>query len=89
MSFILSLRVDTYCASKGKVGGDLMSRREIGLKLQMLRGDKSRKEVADDLGIALSTLRMYENGDRNPRDEIKFKIAKYYKVSVEEIFFRQ
>ncbi|MGA4718826.1 helix-turn-helix transcriptional regulator [Fictibacillus nanhaiensis] len=66
-----------------------MNRKEIGLKLQELRGEKPRREVAEDLGIGLSTLRMYENGERNPRDEIKFKIAQYYNVSVADIFFGQ
>jgi putative transcriptional regulator len=64
-----------------------MNKKEIGLKLQNLRGEKPRQIVADDLGIALSTLRMYENGERTPRDEIKIQIAQYYNVSVEDIFF--
>jgi putative transcriptional regulator len=72
-----------------KERGESMNRKKIGLKLQELRGEKPRKEVAEDLGIGLSTLRMYENGERNPRDEIKFKIAQYYNVSVADIFFGQ
>lgn len=68
-------------------GGEKVNRKNIGLKLIELRGNKSRKKVAEDLGIGLSTLRMYENGERNPRDEIKFKIAQYYNVSVADIFF--
>ena len=30
---------------------------------------------------------MYENGSRIPRDEIKIRIANYYKLSVQCIFF--
>ncbi|MCP1226101.1 helix-turn-helix transcriptional regulator [Sebaldella sp. S0638] len=56
-------------------------------ELRKLRGDKRRDEVARDLNIAVSTLSMYENGKRIPRDEIKKKIAKYYKVSIEKLFF--
>lgn len=59
----------------------------IGSRLRMLRGNKRSKQVASDLGIPQSTLSMYEQGKRMPRDEIKIKIAKYYKKSVEDIFF--
>ncbi len=61
----------------------------IGEKLIKLRGCKSRKEVADAVRISVSTLQMYENGQRVPRDEIKLRIAKYYDVSVEWLFFEQ
>jgi putative transcriptional regulator len=59
----------------------------IGEKLQALRGKKSRQEVAEALRISISALQMYENGQRVPRDEVKIRIANYYGVSVEEIFF--
>ena len=60
---------------------------EIGKRLKALRGDKARKEVADNLGISVSAVTMYENGDRIPRDEIKEKIAEYYNTTVQVIFF--
>lgn len=59
----------------------------IGEKLKSLRGSKSRAEVANALGIALSTLTMYENDKRVPRDKIKVRIARYYGISIEELFF--
>lgn len=59
----------------------------IGEKLVLLRGEESRELVASSLGISISALQMYENGQRIPRDEIKMKIAKYYNSNVEEIFF--
>lgn len=61
----------------------------IGDTLVELRGQKTQAEVAKDLGITVSALSMYENNNRIPRDEIKIKIANYYKKSVEEIFFTQ
>lgn len=64
-----------------------MDKRKIGRKLVLLRGNKTREEVAADLGISCSALGMYEQGNRIPRDEIKIKIATYYGKSVEEIFF--
>lgn len=57
-------------------------------KLVELRGLKSQNEVSSQIGISTSALSMYENGNRVPRDEIKIKIAKYYKTPVDEIFFK-
>jgi transcriptional regulator with XRE-family HTH domain len=59
----------------------------IGARLRKLRGSKSITEVANAIGIAQSTLSMYENGERIPRDSIKIKLAKYYGVSIETLFF--
>lgn len=56
-------------------------------KLIHLRGDRTQKEVSKAIGISTSTLGMYETGERIPRDEIKKKIAKYYGVSIEYLFF--
>lgn len=59
----------------------------IGEKLKKLRGKKSQKEVAKDVKITQSALGNYETDLRIPRDEVKMRIANYYGVSVEEIFF--
>lgn len=59
----------------------------FGKKLQDLRAGKSRKEVADAVGISLSALTMYELEERIPRDEYKIKLASYYGVSIEWLFF--
>lgn len=64
-----------------------MSNAEIGARLRSLRGDISRQEVAEAIGVSVSALQMYENGARVPRDQTKMALAKYYKTSVENIFF--
>lgn len=66
-----------------------MNLKEIGKKLLELRLNlgMGREEVASELGVSVSTLGMYEQGRRIPRDEIKIKIAELYKHSVQEIFF--
>ena len=66
-----------------------MEAKEIGLKLAALRGSRSQAEVAQSIGVSTSTISMYENGERIPRDEIKLKLAAYYKKSVQSIFFSQ
>lgn len=62
-------------------------KRDIGKKLMLLRGNRTRREVASALGISISAIRMYENGQRIPRDDIKVKLAKYYGVSVDHLFY--
>ena len=52
-----------------------------------LRGQKSQKEVADAIGISVSALSMYENGERIPRDNIKVRLANYYNKAIGDIFF--
>ena len=59
----------------------------IAQKLVSLRNGEKREKVAQDLNISISALQMYETGHRIPKDEIKVKIAAYYKISVQELFF--
>ena len=56
-------------------------------KLVKLRGSRTLDEVATALKISKSALSMYENGARIPRDEIKVRIANYYRRSIPFIFF--
>ncbi|HZK57534.1 MAG TPA: helix-turn-helix transcriptional regulator [Clostridia bacterium] len=64
-----------------------MNRQKMAEKLVELRGDKTREQVAVDLGISYSAIVSYESGERTPRDEMKIKIANYYGENVEDIFF--
>lgn len=59
----------------------------IGSRLRELRGEKTQQTVADALGITKSALAMYEKDKRVPRDEVKVKVAKYYGVTVQSLFF--
>ncbi|WP_145047905.1 helix-turn-helix transcriptional regulator [Paenibacillus xylanexedens] len=59
----------------------------IAKRLMDLRGELSREETAHAIGISISALQMYENAQRVPKDEIKIRIANYYKKTVQEIFF--
>ncbi len=52
-----------------------------------LRGDTSREEVSKGIGVSVSAVQMYENGQRIPKDDIKVKIASYYNKTVGEIFY--
>jgi len=60
---------------------------EIGGRLRDLRGERSMQEIADQIGVAASTIGMYERGERVPVDDIKVKLAALYGQTVQEIFF--
>lgn len=64
-----------------------MNNKTIGRRLAKLRGSRSQETVARDNNISLSSYTKYERGERIPRDELKIQIAKYYGVSVRDIFF--
>lgn len=59
----------------------------IGQKLRDARGERSVEQIAIDNGISASAVYMYENDQRVPRDEIKMRLARYFKTSVEALFF--
>ena len=65
----------------------MKSLKETGEILRKLRGNRTLKEVAADLGIAWQTLQSYENGLRSPRDPKKGLIAEYYNKKITDIFF--
>ena len=64
--------------------GKIVEKREI---LTKLRGKRTTLEVAQALGISESAYIKYERGERNPKDDMKRKIASYYKKSVAFIFY--
>ncbi len=64
-----------------------MNMSTIGKRLVILRGKSTQKQVADAVGITVSALSMYEQGNRIPRDEIKMRLAAHYKTTVESIFY--
>lgn len=65
----------------------MLDAKEIGERLVKLRGSIPRDTVAKAVGISVSAISMYENGERIPRDAIKIKLADFYAKSVQEIFF--
>ena len=66
-----------------------MNREYMAETLRRLRGKKTQQEVASSIGITVSSLSMYERGERIPRDEVKKSIASFYGKSVHYIFFKE
>ena len=53
---------------------------EIAERLKEARGDIPRETVAKAIGVTVSAISMYENGQRIPRDE-------FLGFDIEQIFF--
>lgn len=62
--------------------------REIGARLRELRGDRTLQEVADSVGTTRQAVAGYEDGSYTPQDDVKIRLAAYYGVPVEQIFFK-
>ena len=59
------------------------------LRTQRMRQGLTQNELAQSLGIAVSTISMYENGERVPSDEMKIKLAKCFGTTVGTLFFEE
>ena len=61
----------------------------IGKRIKKLREKKkiSQESLAKSINVSPSTVSMYENGERIPRDETKIKIARVFDVTINSIFF--
>jgi len=59
----------------------------FNIKLRTLRKKKglTQKELSSDLGVALSTVAMWETANREPDLATIRKIAEYFDVSIEEL----
>lgn len=73
--------------NKIQAKGGCMDAKKIAERLIALRGNRTQAEVARAIGVSPSAYSMYETGERIPRDEIKKRIAEYFRRSVTTIFF--
>jgi transcriptional regulator with XRE-family HTH domain len=58
----------------------------FGERLRLLRGQRSQKRVAEELGIAPTTLCTFENQESLPRGETLQKLADYFGVQISYFF---
>lgn len=71
------------------MSGKKVNMEKAGAVLRRLRGIRTRTGVSHELNIPYSTLQAYEDGKREPSGPTKEKLAGYYGVSVESIFFEE
>lgn len=62
------------------LGGGKMS---FGSRLKELRNEKgiSQKDVAINIGVAITTISQYENDSRFPNEEMLRRLCLYYKIT--------
>lgn len=65
--------------------------RILGQRLQMAREsvDLTQKAVADQLGLARTTLGTIENGSRLPKEEELFQLSQLYRMSINDLLRQQ
>ena len=56
------------------------------IKVYRAMHDISQEGLAKELGVSRQTILAIEKGKYDPSLELAFKIARYFKVSMEEIF---
>ena len=61
--------------------------RAIGDRLRQLRGDRTQTAVAEAVGVTGMAISQYEAGTRIPSDEMKIRLADFYGVGIERLFF--
>lgn len=57
------------------------------LRALRIKTNKSLEEVAEEIGISYQSMQAYESDIRNPRDQVKIKLANYFGTTVADIFF--
>ena len=57
-------------------------------RIEQIRKDKNirQEEFAKALGVSRQTISSLENGRYNPSILLAYKIAKYFNLSIEEVF---
>jgi putative transcriptional regulator len=58
----------------------------FGERLRRLRGDRSQKSVAEELGIPQTTLSSLEKQESVPRGELLTKLSEFFDVAIEYFY---
>lgn len=64
-------------------------RKGLKLKLKRVEKDLSQKEIAKELGISREVISKYEIGRSIPKPEVMKKLADYFEMTVDELFFKE
>ena len=62
-----------------------------GKRLREIRSKHgiTAKQLAEEIGSTEASICAYERGIRDPYDEIKVRIANYFDMTVQELFFNK
>lgn len=58
-------------------------------RVHVLRAEKrlSQQELAEEVGVTRATINAIEGEDYNPSLELAFRIARFFEVPLESVFF--
>ena len=77
--------IRNFAEGMAKLEEKVQARSRLRVKKYRLDNKKSQQEVADYLGIDISTYNKYEKGSRKLNNEVVRKIAEYYNIKVSDI----
>lgn len=77
--------IKNFAEGIAKLEEKVQARARLRVKQYRLDNKKSQQEVADYLGIDISTYNKYEKGSRKLNNEVVRKIAEYYNIKVSDI----
>lgn len=79
------VNIKNFAEGMAKLEEKVQARARLRVKHYRLDNKKSQQEVADYLGIDISTYNKYEKGSRKLNNEVVRKIAEYYNIKVSDI----
>lgn len=77
--------IKNFAEGMAKLEEKVQVRARLRVKKYRLDNKKSQQEVADYLGIDISTYNKYEKASRKLNNEVVRKIAEYYNIKVSDI----
>ena len=77
--------IKNFADGMAKLEEKAQARARLRVKQYRLDNKKSQQDVADYLGIDISTYNKYEKGSRKLNNEVVRKIAEYYNIKVSDI----
>ena len=78
-------RGKSFAEEMAKLEKKIQARARLRVRQYRLENKKSQQDVADYLGIDISTYNKYEKGSRKLNNEVIRKIAEYYNIKVSDI----
>lgn len=69
--------------------GNLQPKLKIESKIHVFRAEKkiTQQELAEAVGVTRATIISIESGNYNPSLELAFRISRYFKKDIQELFF--